>query len=219
MIRWTPLPVHCSVTGDTPADVRERLASGQWTEGTHTRSLADGTIEVSPTAYDAWVESCSGATLKAMPARHRAPGPGSAALGEMAAILQHAPAQKASSSKARQLPGRARLTPTNLYRHFGKEETLLYVGVSLSAVHRLAQHMRTANWERLIEHITVERFPSRAAALEAEIKAIRTEAPLFNVKHATECSRANRRAKPVRIERQSAPVLPQQSPAVAGIGG
>lgn len=69
---------------------------------------------------------------------------------------------------------------TQLYRHFGAEGELLYVGISKSAAARLAQHHRTAHWFDGITNVTIEHFPSRQAALEAERRAIREERPLFN---------------------------------------
>lgn len=68
-----------------------------------------------------------------------------------------------------------------LYRHFDAQKNLLYVGVSLSAVARLSQHMNDSGWADQIASIKVERFPSRAEALAAETKAIQTENPKFNV--------------------------------------
>jgi hypothetical protein len=70
---------------------------------------------------------------------------------------------------------------TYLYRHFDAEGRLLYVGISLSAVHRLAQH-RASAWFASIATVTIETFPSRAGAAEAERLAIQTEGPLHNIK-------------------------------------
>lgn len=73
---------------------------------------------------------------------------------------------------------------TALYRHFDAAGQLLYVGISLSAVHRLAQHRQTAHWFDRIARIEIEWHESRAAALAAEIIAIRRESPQCNVQHA-----------------------------------
>ncbi len=72
--------------------------------------------------------------------------------------------------------------PTNLYRHFDSSGTLLYVGISLSAVGRLNQHMDSAHWADQIATMTIETFPTRAEAEEAKQRAIRTEDPLHNVR-------------------------------------
>lgn len=69
-----------------------------------------------------------------------------------------------------------------LYRYFDEQNQLLYVGISLSAINRLAQHKRVADWASLVRRVSIESFESRAAALVAEKKAIRTENPLYNIK-------------------------------------
>lgn len=73
---------------------------------------------------------------------------------------------------------------TALYRHFDITGQLLYVGISLSAVARLAQHRTTAHWFGRIARIDIEWHETREAALEAEIAAIVCEAPLCNIVHA-----------------------------------
>lgn len=70
---------------------------------------------------------------------------------------------------------------TALYRHWDEEDNLLYVGISLSAVARLSDHMANSQWASDIAKVTVEYYGSRPAALAAEQKAIETEAPAYNV--------------------------------------
>lgn len=72
---------------------------------------------------------------------------------------------------------------TALYRYYGKNQTLLYVGISLSAVHRLKQHSSKASWVDEIENITIEYFPTRAIALKEEKNAIKLESPIHNIIH------------------------------------
>jgi hypothetical protein len=72
-------------------------------------------------------------------------------------------------------------TTTIVYRHFDSEGQLLYVGISLNAVARLADHRQTSHWFDGIARIDLQRFPSRQAALAAERRAIRKEKPLFNI--------------------------------------
>ena len=73
---------------------------------------------------------------------------------------------------------------TDLYRHFDAEGTLLYVGISLSAVSRLSQHVKaTYDWTKDIKTVTIEKFDSRPSALRAERNAIKTEKPLYNKNH------------------------------------
>jgi hypothetical protein len=68
-----------------------------------------------------------------------------------------------------------------LYRHFNKEGALLYVGVSLNALNRLAQHRDVSHWFPAITNVTIEIFPDRKAALAAEQKAIIKENPRHNL--------------------------------------
>lgn len=69
---------------------------------------------------------------------------------------------------------------TYLYRHFDAAGVLLYVGISLSAVVRLSNHRTASSWSEQIATVTVEQFPTRGEAYEAETIAIRTEKPLYN---------------------------------------
>lgn len=80
-------------------------------------------------------------------------------------------------------PRRPAVTPTSgtsLYRHFDAEGQLLYVGISLSVVSRLAQHRDGSPWYDQIAMVTVERFPTRGDAHAAERAAIRAEKPRHN---------------------------------------
>lgn len=72
---------------------------------------------------------------------------------------------------------------SNLYRHFDAEGTLLYVGISLSAVKRLSEHMRGSAWSKSIAKVEISTFPDKKSARQAELAAIETEKPLFNVAH------------------------------------
>lgn len=68
-----------------------------------------------------------------------------------------------------------------LYRHYGADNDLLYVGVSLSATHRLSQHKDHARWFADIVRVEIEHHPSREEALAAERHAIETEKPKHNL--------------------------------------
>jgi len=72
-------------------------------------------------------------------------------------------------------------TPTSLYRHFDGDGCLLYVGISLSAVARLAEHRRESHWYSQIARVEIENFEDREDALEAEAEAIRNEKTLYNI--------------------------------------
>lgn len=70
---------------------------------------------------------------------------------------------------------------TALYRHFNAAGVLLYAGISLRPTYRLRQHGQAAHWSDDIKTVTIEWLPSRAAAIEAERKAIAREQPLHNL--------------------------------------
>lgn len=69
---------------------------------------------------------------------------------------------------------------TSLYRHFGKNDELLYVGISLSAVARLEAHRTSSDWFGDITKITIAQFATREEALDAEAVAINVEEPRHN---------------------------------------
>lgn len=69
-----------------------------------------------------------------------------------------------------------------LYRHFDRNKNLLYVGISLSAIRRLKQHYDHSKWAKEITYVTIEDFPCRNKALEAELRAIQIENPKYNIK-------------------------------------
>jgi excinuclease UvrABC nuclease subunit len=74
--------------------------------------------------------------------------------------------------------------PTKLYRHYAADGTLLYVGISLSAIARLRQHIKSrASWVDDIALIRIENHPTRKAARIAEAAAIRAERPVYNTHH------------------------------------
>lgn len=78
-----------------------------------------------------------------------------------------------------------------LYRHFDSNGELLYVGISLSSVARLAQHRRSSVWFDRIKRVEIEAFPTREAAIMAESRAIETEKPKFNVMRGTYSPKPN----------------------------
>ena len=74
-----------------------------------------------------------------------------------------------------------------LYRHWGANEELLYVGISISTANRLSQHKGSSNWFSLIENVTIENFQTRDLALKAEKYAIINEKPIYNKTHNKIC--------------------------------
>jgi predicted GIY-YIG superfamily endonuclease len=69
----------------------------------------------------------------------------------------------------------------HLYRHFDEWDNLLYVGISLSTIQRLSQHKNQSHWFNSISKVTIEQFPSRREALEAERIEIQKQQPLHNL--------------------------------------
>ncbi len=67
-----------------------------------------------------------------------------------------------------------------LYRHFGPNDALLYVGISLRVMQRTIEHKSDSIWFNEIVRITMEDFDSKEAALEAERLAIINEKPKHN---------------------------------------
>ena len=70
--------------------------------------------------------------------------------------------------------------PTVLYRFFDDAGQLLYVGIARNPIQRLFQHNDDKPWAGDITTITLERFPTRIAAREAEIAAIMNEGAIHN---------------------------------------
>lgn len=70
--------------------------------------------------------------------------------------------------------------PTALYRFFGEDGTLLYIGISADLGYRWTQHSRKRPWWVDVRTATVEHFDSRSAAASAELMAIRAERPQWN---------------------------------------
>lgn len=72
------------------------------------------------------------------------------------------------------------ITPHQVYRYFDKDGTLIYVGCTLNARRRLAEHRAASPWGGEITRMEVADFPSKEAGLNAEREAIRTESPKYN---------------------------------------
>ena len=70
-----------------------------------------------------------------------------------------------------------------LYRAYGPENQLLYVGISGNWSERLHSHERTSEWMELADYVKLERYSTREEVEMAERQAIVTEAPLFNKMH------------------------------------
>lgn len=68
-----------------------------------------------------------------------------------------------------------------LYRFFNND-VLLYVGITDNIISRLTGHARAA-WFSEVTHATYEHYYDRDIAHKAEVEAIESEGPLYNVQH------------------------------------
>jgi len=84
---------------------------------------------------------------------------------------------------------------TVLYRFYDHERELLYVGISKTAIIRWSQH-GSKPWWREVVSTRVEHFFSRSEARAAELEAIRTERPRYNVADQPRPPRPPRRLGP-----------------------
>lgn len=75
----------------------------------------------------------------------------------------------------------------DLYRFYDTNQRLLYIGISLNAATRAAQHRTEKPWWTDVAHMRIEHLDvtSRAEALDIERRAIQTERPLHNIVHNT----------------------------------
>ncbi|GGY78768.1 hypothetical protein GCM10010363_69610 [Streptomyces omiyaensis] len=70
---------------------------------------------------------------------------------------------------------------TALYRAFGQEGELLYVGISSDPYGRFRTHHREKDWwEKDVAKLTLEWYPNRPLAEKAEYEALHSELPLRN---------------------------------------
>lgn len=72
-------------------------------------------------------------------------------------------------------------TPHYVYRMYDEDGRLLYVGISRTMARRLTEHHREQPWAHEIASVAGKRYTSREAARAAEIEAIRTEGPAYNI--------------------------------------
>ncbi|MEU0659591.1 GIY-YIG nuclease family protein [Streptomyces lavendulocolor] len=72
---------------------------------------------------------------------------------------------------------------TALYRLRNSAGRLLYVGISSSPQRRWVEHSIDKPWWPEVSDLSLEWHGSRGEALDAEMEAIRSERPLYNVQH------------------------------------
>lgn len=73
--------------------------------------------------------------------------------------------------------------PTTLYRAYGAGDVLLYVGIAVSWPARWERHRERSPWFGAVESITLEQFPDRRSALDAEQRAVESERPAHNIEY------------------------------------
>lgn len=91
---------------------------------------------------------------------------------------------------------------TCLYRHFAADGSLLYVGMTNSALRRIDGHRAKSGWVDQIHRVEIEWFATRAEAHAAERAAIVAEQPKHN-----------------RIRYHPKPERPQKGPKGADLPG
>ena len=72
-----------------------------------------------------------------------------------------------------------------LYRAFDCNNQLLYVGISNDWTRRLHEHEKQSLWFDKTQHVTIEKFETRAEVEVAEKAAIEQEKPVFNKQYST----------------------------------
>jgi hypothetical protein len=96
-----------------------------------------------------------------------------------------------------------------LYRYRNAAGALLYVGRSGNPLVRFKHGHRSKDWHADIAEIELEEFATLADVMAAEVEAIQTEGPLYNVMH-TASGRQRRQVRP------KTPELPKVSGFKAG---
>lgn len=72
---------------------------------------------------------------------------------------------------------------TALYRLFGEDDALLYIGISKTFGRRWTQHAGAKPWWPEVRHQAIDWHPDWATAHKAETEAIEREKPRHNVVH------------------------------------
>ena len=78
--------------------------------------------------------------------------------------------------------------PTTLYRLYGEQGELLYIGISVRVEQRMYEHSQSKWWWLEVEHQVLTQCLTRREALELEELAIKGEKPKHNITHNQELS-------------------------------
>lgn len=70
---------------------------------------------------------------------------------------------------------------TVVYRLFDFTGRLLYVGIAVDISRRLGKHRRDKTWWPQVSYATLSWYADRPLAEDDELRAIRLEAPVFNI--------------------------------------
>jgi predicted GIY-YIG superfamily endonuclease len=82
-----------------------------------------------------------------------------------------------------------------LYRFYGTDDSLLYIGLTRNPAKRLEQHAGGKSWWTDVARIEFEHFSSLTELREAEREAIQTEKPAHNIR----MNEASSKARPARV--------------------
>lgn len=104
-----------------------------------------------------------------------------------------------------------------LYRFIDAVGALLYVGITSRPTERWQKHRRQAQWWPQVSEVLVEVYAQRHQAEAAELAAIKSERPLFNVHAAPTRSVSDVDEIPTSFTRYSRVVLPRGGVGV-GVG-
>ena len=74
-------------------------------------------------------------------------------------------------------------TPHTVYRAYGTDDRLLYVGCTAKGLSRMAQQQSKEWWQKTL-YMTFQHFATRDEALLAEAEAIENEDPIHNIRRA-----------------------------------
>ncbi|QGJ90324.1 G-I-Y-Y-I-G endonuclease [Mycobacterium phage Chuckly] len=73
--------------------------------------------------------------------------------------------------------------PHILYRFYNAEDDLLYIGITNNPRSRFNQHHADKAWFKSVARSTMQHFATRAELETAEVAAIQSEMPRYNVAH------------------------------------
>lgn len=91
-----------------------------------------------------------------------------------------------------------------LYRHYDAHGRLLYVGVAVNPKKRLLGHAGAgAVWVTDVARSTYERFRTYKEVLAAEVQAIKTESPIWNILHSSSLYSSTRILTMARMSRST----------------